>query len=70
MSPWMIIEIFWCHAGGEKINIQFDFKKQSITIDGILKITIKKILDGFRRKEKTAAIFFVIEKTYCKINRN
>ena len=29
----------------------------------------KKIIDGFRRKEKTAAIFFHIEKTYNKINR-
>ena len=32
------------------------------------KITTK-ILDRFRRKEKTAAIFFDIEKTYDKVNR-
>ena len=29
-----------------------------------------KILDGFRRKERTGAIFFNIEKTYNNINRN
>ena len=27
------------------------------------------ILDGFRRKEKTAAIFFNIKKVYDKVNR-
>ena len=31
------------------------------------KITTK-IIDGFRRKEKTAAIFFDIEKAYEKVN--
>ena len=31
------------------------------------KITTK-ILNGFRRKEKTAAIFFDIEKAYDKVN--
>ena len=29
-----------------------------------------KILNGLRRKKKTAAIFFGIEKPYKKINRN
>ena len=28
----------------------------------------KKILDGFRRKEKTAVIFFDIKKAYEKVN--
>ena len=37
------------------------------TIDEISKLT--KILDGFRRKEKIAAIFFNIKKAYNKINR-
>ena len=32
------------------------------------KITTK-ILDEFKRKEKTAAIFFDIEKAYDKVNR-
>ena len=36
---------------------QFGFRKQRSKIDAISKITTK-ILDGFRRKEKTAAIFF------------
>ena len=30
----------------------------------------KKILDRFRRKEKTAVIFFDIEKAYDKVNRD
>ena len=47
---------------------QFGFWKQRNTIDAISKITTK-ILEGFRRKEKTAAIFFDIEKAYDKINR-
>ena len=29
----------------------------------------KKILDGFRRKKKTATIFFDIKKAYDKIDR-
>ena len=28
-----------------------------------------KIIDGFKRKDKTAAIFFYIEKVYNKVNR-
>ena len=41
---------------------QFGFRKQRSTID-----TISKILDGFRKKEKTAAIFLDIEKVYDKV---
>ena len=44
---------------------QYSFRKQS-TSDTISKITTKT-LDGFRRKEKTAAIFFNIEKAYDKV---
>ena len=40
---------------------QFGFRKQTSMIDAISKIKTK-ILEGFRRKEKTAAIFFNIEK--------
>ena len=47
---------------------QFGFRKQRSTIDVISKIT--KILDGFRRKKKTAVIFFNIEKAYDKVNRD
>ena len=47
---------------------QFGFRKQRSTKDAISKITTK-ILDGFRRKEKTATIFFNIENTYDKVNR-
>ena len=43
--------------------------KQRSIIDAISKIMIK-ILYEFKRKEKTAAIFFDIKKTYDKINRN
>ena len=32
-------------------------------------IITTKILNGFRRKEKTAAIFFYIKKVYDKVNR-
>ena len=46
---------------------QFGFMKQRSTIDAISKIKTK-ILDGFRRKEKTAAIFFDIKKAYDKVN--
>ena len=46
---------------------QFGFSKQRSTIDAIPKITTK-IIDGFRRKEKTTAIFFDIEKVYNKVN--
>ena len=42
---------------------QFDFRKQKSTIDAISKITTQ-IPDGFRRKEKTAAIFFDSKKAY------
>ena len=47
----------------------FGFRKQRSTIDAISKITIK-ILYRFRRKEKTAAIFFDIEKAYDKVSRD
>ena len=43
-------------------------KLQRNTMDAISKITTK-ILEDFRRKEKTVAIFFDIEKAYDKINR-
>ena len=44
---------------------QFYFRKQRITVDAISKI----FLNAFRRKEKTAAIFFNVKKAYEKINR-
>ena len=40
---------------------QFGFRKQRSTIDAISKITTK-ILNGFRIKQRTSAIFFDIEK--------
>ena len=43
--------------------------KNRSTIDTISKLTTK-IIEGFKRKEKTAAIFFEIKKAYDKINRN
>ena len=42
-------------------EIQFGFRKQRSTIDAISKITTK-ILNEFRIKERTSAIFFDIEK--------
>ena len=48
---------------------KFGFRKQFSIIDAISKLT-SKILDGFKRKEKTAAISCSIEKAYDKINRN
>ena len=48
---------------------KFSFRKQSSTKDAISKITTK-FINGFRRKEKTAAIFFDIEKVYEKVNRD
>ena len=45
------------------IDRQFGFRKQRSTIDTISKTTTK-ILNDFRRKEKTAAIFFNIEKAF------
>ena len=47
---------------------QFGFIKQRSTIDTISKITII-IINGFRIKQRTSAIFFDIEKAYDKINR-
>ena len=47
---------------------QFGFRKQRSTIAKISKITIK-FLEKFRRKEKTAAIFFNSKKVYDKNNR-
>ena len=44
---------------------QFGLQKQRSTIDAISKLTTK-IFDVFRRKERTATIFFDIDKT----NRN
>ena len=52
----------------KKYARQSGFRKQKSTIDAISKLTTK-ILDGFRRKEKTAAIFFDIKKAYDKVNR-
>ena len=43
---------------------QLGFRKQRSSIDAI-----SKIFDKFRRKEKTAVIFFDIEKAYDKVNR-
>ena len=43
---------------------QFGFRKQRSTIDAR-----SKTFDGFRREEKTAAIFFDIEKACDKVNR-
>ena len=55
---------------GEKIDDrQFGFKKQRSTIDAVSKLTAK-ILHGFRRKKKTATIFFGIKKTYDNVKRN
>ena len=48
---------------------QLGFRKQRSTVNPISKITAK-VLDGFRRKEETAAIFFDIEKNYDKVNRD
>ena len=47
---------------------QFGFRKQRSTIDAISKIKTK-IINGFRIKQRTSAIFFDIEKAYDKINR-
>ena len=47
---------------------QFGFRKQRSKIDIISKIT-SKIINGSRRKEKIAAIFFNIKKVYDKVNR-
>ena len=49
--------LVWYLEKEKKIyDIQFGFRKQRSTIDAI-----SKILHEFRRKEKTAAIFFDIE---------
>ena len=48
---------------------QFGFRKQRSTIYAISKLT-SEVLDKFRRKEKTTAIFFDIKKAYNKNNRN
>ena len=54
---------------GKKIDDrQFGFRKQRCTIDAISKITTK-IINGFKAKQRTSAIFFDIEKAYDKINR-
>ena len=61
--------LVWSLEKENKIDTrQFGFRKQRNTMDAISKITTK-ILEGFRRKEKTAAIFFDIEKAYNKIDR-
>ena len=46
---------------------QFASRKKRSTIDAIPKITTK-ILDEFKRKEKTAVIFFDTKKAYDKVN--
>ena len=54
--------LVWYQEKEKKIDErQFGFRKQRSTIDAISKIT-KKIIYGFRRKKKTAAIFFDIDK--------
>ena len=61
--------IFWYLEKEKKIDDrQLGFRKQSSTIDTISKITTI-ILDGFKKKEKIAAIFFDIKKAYDKVNR-
>ena len=52
----------WYLEKEEKIDDEnFGFRKQRSKIDAISKMTTK-VFDGFRRKEKTAAIFFDIVK--------
>ena len=58
--------VWYLEKERKKDDRKFGFRKQRSTIDAMLK---KKILDWFRRKEKTTAIFFYTEKTYNKINR-
>ena len=59
--------LIWYLEKEKEINDrQFDFRKQRSKIDAISKITTK-ILDVFRRKEKTVAIFF--NKGESKVNR-
>ena len=59
----------WYLEKEEKIDDEnFGFRKQRSKIDAISKMTTK-VFDGFRRKEKTAAIFFDFEKVYDKVNR-
>ena len=61
--------LLWSLEKENKIDTsQFGFRKQRNTMAAISKI-ITKILEGFKRKEKTAAIFFDIEKAYDKIDR-
>ena len=61
--------LVWYLEKEKKMDRQFGFRKQRTTLDAISKITTK-ILDGFRRKEKTAAIFFDIKKACDKVNRD
>ena len=61
--------LIWYLEKKKKIDDRyFGFRNQRITIDATSKI-ITKLLDGFRRKMKTAAIFFDMEKIYDKFNR-
>ena len=55
-------------GGGEENKQTICPRKQRNTIDSISKIKTK-ILNGFRRKKKMAAIFFDIEKAYDKVNK-
>ena len=56
------MRLVWYLEKEKKINEgQFGLKKQRSTIYAISKIT-RKILDGFKRKQKTKAFFFDIEK--------
>ena len=48
---------------------QVGFRKQKSIIDAISNKTTK-ILERFRRREITAAIFFDAEKAYDKVNRD
>ena len=51
------------------VDRQVGFKKQRSKADAMSKKTTK-IIDGFRKKKKTAVIFFYIEKAYNKIIKN
>ena len=60
--------VWYLEKEGRIDERQFGFRKQRSTIDAISKITTK-IINGFRDKQGTSAIFFDIEKAYDKINR-
>ena len=59
--------LVWYLEKKKKNDTQIGFRKKRSTIDALSKIT-PKIFNKFRRKEGTAA-FFYIKKTNNKINR-